>query len=358
MNVRAIASLLLLLATCGGSFCQATEVYILHGKIEGLPDRTKVYLLNANRDTVNQTISKRNEITLVGQVEGANFFFLLFDTTVTKKYSNALWIVNDTLYLTGNINRIKEFDLSGSEPQRVFEAYMRLSDSALSMANLTSLMQFTKAYSQSMFTPYALTTLKKVANPQEIAQIYSSLQPNVKNSYWGKRLTAELRTDSLSKLAQIGKPLLDFKVSDPSGNKIRIMDLISKNEYTLLDFWASWCAPCRKAIPVMKKVLEQYKSQGFGIIGVSTDTKLDAWEKALKEEMAPWIQVIDNVEFAGKNLYGVQSIPGYILVDRNGTIVSKMLVTQHNKANASNNLKLSTDLSSVINSLFLPLNHK
>ena len=99
-----------------------------------------------------------------------------------------------------------------------------------------------------------------------------------------------------------------------------------RGSYVLLDFWASWCVPCRKAIPAWKEVYEKYKDKGFIIVSVSNDRKWDDWVGALNEEQMPWVQLID--EFPAENrpvivaeLYPSKGIPFYVLLDKEGKVI-------------------------------------
>lgn len=100
----------------------------------------------------------------------------------------------------------------------------------------------------------------------------------------------------------------------------------TRGNYTLIDFWASWCIPCRKAIPEWKEVYAKYKDKGFTIVGVSTDRNWNDWIKALGKEQMPWEQVID--EFPNesdpalvKGLFGTNSLPYYVLLDKEGFVL-------------------------------------
>lgn len=100
----------------------------------------------------------------------------------------------------------------------------------------------------------------------------------------------------------------------------------TRGNYTLIDFWASWCVPCRKAIPSWKEVYAKYKSKGLTIVSVSNDRKWDNWTKALNKEQMPWVQVID--EFSSENepalvaeLFGSKMLPFYVLLNKEGKVV-------------------------------------
>ena len=109
-------------------------------------------------------------------------------------------------------------------------------------------------------------------------------------------------------------------------NKSRFTLSSTRGKYTLIDFWASWCVPCRKAIPAWKEVYTKYKNKGLLIVGVSSDRRWEDWIKALDKEQMPWVQVLD--EFPGNNkpawvteLFGSKTLPFYVLLDREGKVI-------------------------------------
>lgn len=115
-----------------------------------------------------------------------------------------------------------------------------------------------------------------------------------------------------------------IKGVDMSGKIVELTPLISKNKYTLLEFWASWCGPCRGEIPNLKDAYAKYKDKGFEIYSYSIDAKPSQWKKAVEEEGTEWINVILD-KTAGGDLsqkYGVDGIPASFLIDQNGIIVA------------------------------------
>lgn len=122
----------------------------------------------------------------------------------------------------------------------------------------------------------------------------------------------------------LGKPLPEFEAKTPEGKTIKPSDY--KGKVLVLDFWASWCGPCRMEVPNLKEYYEYFKGQDVAFLSVSIDAKRDQWEKAMKEEAMPWDQA--TVPNAGKEvmeLYQFSGIPFILVIDKEGNIYKKAL---------------------------------
>ncbi len=131
---------------------------------------------------------------------------------------------------------------------------------------------------------------------------------------------------------QIGKTAPDFSLKTPEGVSLKLSDL--RGKYILIDFWASWCAPCRKENPNIVRLHNRFKDKGFDILGVSLDRDSSAWVNAIKDDQLNWSQVSDlkywDSEAAG--LYNVTGIPATYLIDPKGVIVGRNLRGQELEA--------------------------
>lgn len=123
----------------------------------------------------------------------------------------------------------------------------------------------------------------------------------------------------------IGQEAPEINLKSPEGNNIALSSL--KGKVVLIDFWASWCGPCRKEMPTVVKVYKRFKDKGFEIYGVSLDREKDRWVEAIQKDGITWPQVSDLMQWQSEVVkkYNIQSIPYTVLLDREGKIIAKSL---------------------------------
>lgn len=159
-------------------------------------------------------------------------------------------------------------------------------------------------------------------NPEKFAPFFFSLSGHLRNSTQGKALAERL---IIAKKTDIGQPAPVFTQTNTEGIPVKLSSL--KGKYVLLDFWASWCGPCREENPNLLKAYQKFKIKNFEIISVSLDTKKELWLKAIKNDGLPWIHVSDLKGWKNNVavIYDVQAVPQNFLLAPDGLIIAKNL---------------------------------
>ena len=159
---------------------------------------------------------------------------------------------------------------------------------------------------------------------EEIDQIIAKASPEFKASGYTQKV---INHQIAVKRGNIGVRYTDITLKDIKGKEVSLSDYIGKGKYVLIDFWASWCGPCRQEMPAVKAAYEKFASKGFEIVGISLDSNQSAWEKGTESLGITWPQMSDlkGWKCEGAALYGINSIPATLLVDPNGIIIGKNL---------------------------------
>ena len=146
---------------------------------------------------------------------------------------------------------------------------------------------------------------------QDLEKYYDMFSDETKSSFYGQIFREQL-------FGATGKAP-DFTAKDENGSEHTLKELLDGGHYVLIDFWASWCGPCRRFVPTVKELAVKYKDKGLIVVSISTDTDHAAWVKAIEEEQMPWLNLID--ESGISKIYGVTAIPSIFLVNPQGKIL-------------------------------------
>ncbi len=158
---------------------------------------------------------------------------------------------------------------------------------------------------------------RQVKSMEKKERLFSLLSPRMQKSEKGKKFSDYIQG---LKSSNIGSQVANFILPDPQGRPIDFKSM--KGKYVLIDFWASWCAPCRKSFPHMREVYKTFKSKDFEIYSISIDENKKAWLKAVVDEANPWPQSLDdkNINQSG---FAVTGVPSTFLIDPQGKIILK-----------------------------------
>ncbi len=370
------SKVLLCVAICLSAFVACgpePTSYIINGQVEGLPDGTvvellpvsyndepsvgeavvkdgkfvfsgvadmvdplAVYLHIAETYAIYPMILENGNITITAKVISVDGVYDFESVTVkgspmTKKYNKLLSVRNgfDKMYNDYHIRHKETIEkhsaLLSDEGEIIDEAaYNAFLESPEYKAFEEAEMEFFdavgKAYNDvivknkdTFWGPLLMITLYSYSTEENQAE-YDAFSEEAKASRYGKIIKESVYPTGL-KFAPY------FTIKDESGQEFTLSQLCEGKKYILIDFWASWCNPCRKEIPNLKELYKTYSVKGFEIISLSMDQQPEAWKKALLEESMPWPNFLDTENIA--NEYKVKYIPATYLIDNVGNVVAQ-----------------------------------
>lgn len=231
------------------------------------------------------------------------------DADVYKKQTQGLTHEWDSLF--------KAYDAATDQEKQAIDN--RRSELKLQSSSIVS--QFIQAHPKSFFSMY-LIGLEN--NYEDIRRLYDKLDQSAKDTKMGQTIAKRL---ALLATRQIGHKVPDFTQADTSGHPVHFNTFRSGYQYILIDFWASWCAPCRAENPNVLKAYNQYKDKGFTVIGISLDDNANRWKKAIRQDKMPWTQIseLNGWKNGLSSKLGIEFIPSNLLIDQEGKIIAKDL---------------------------------
>jgi thiol-disulfide isomerase/thioredoxin len=362
-TVFVFISMLLLLMNA----CTSHDGYIIEGSLAGIESGSVILTNNSNFYPASDTAVIKNGLfrfsgkvttpemysLYVDSIAGRFDFFLTNGTIKITGCTDSLWSstitgpkiteeidnlqkAKNSLMLDASASIVpdglfEELEHESTTPERraelqvIYEQVMEEMMQAMQKAiNLEA--EYAKAHPYSPFTVQFLATYPEHYAPQELETLVEDMKkrPELQSNYYLK-VVADYVTNT--KGTAIGGLARDFTQNDPSGNPLTFSDVYKNNKLTMIDFWASWCGPCRRSNPLLVKLYKQYHPKGLEIIGVSCDNDREEWLKAVADDKLTWLQVSDLRGWTNEvtQLYNIRSIPQNILVDANGIIVAKQL---------------------------------
>ncbi len=347
------------LAACGGKKTATLDAegnpkdYVLYGTVEGSTDGDTVYMVERQgRQYVNldTAIITKGEFLFTGTQEtpamryiscpaqelSIDFFLENGDINmnITEGYGDAATgTPNNDIYqkLRDEMNKVQ------AEMKKIYDEAMK--DDTMTKETVAIKQQ--AKYEEMNVELNALTQqlmAENITTPAGIyllKQSYYDMDPNTLTELL-VQIPAELNDEDVQRIkaaaekqkqTAVGQKFIDFAMLTPDGKPIKLSDYAGKGKPVLVDFWASWCGPCRREMPNLVEIYKQYKGKGLEIVGVSLDRSNDAWVEAIKADGITWPQMSDlqywNCE--GAQIYAVNSIPHVVLISGDGTIIARGL---------------------------------
>ncbi len=327
---------------------QTNNHYIIKGKLNGKVP-SKVYLqkrVNGNLINFDSAMVVLNDFKFKGTVENCEMVNLKIDDNNTLPF----FIENSAININGHIDSLDNVEITGSQSHltylnynKLVEPYNNIVDSIYILYKNCNNEQTLVNYENQMDSIENIKTdLTKsfiVQNNTSVVSAYiinryllynlglnglvehaNLLEPNLLSSQYTQNI---LKRIDILRTLEPGMPAPLFVQTDTNGNNISINSY--KGKYLLIDFWASWCPPCRKANPQLVKLYNKYRYKNFDILGVSLDKDKKAWTNAIKADALAWQQVseLNAWNNSAAKLYGVNSIPHAILIGPDGNIIKR-----------------------------------
>jgi len=326
--------------------------FIITGNIKDLPENSTVYFAGNNEnDTIAKTTVKQGSFTLTGKVGSTDGGMLIFPAANARLF---LFIGNERINISASNISLDDVVVSGSTTQSDYEQFIYqikpLGDFVNYYRNQAQSAQTQEAKDSSMImlnTAYNIyqnsierfITRRKSSPVAALVLDYSyAIDPNKDATLLEKRFNTlaesamqtryaeEIKHEiEKAKIGAVGTKALDFTQQDTSGKNISLAQF--RGKYVLLDFWASWCRPCRMENPNVVAAYDEFKNKNFTIVSVSLDQDKSNWLSAIKTDHLTWTHVSDLQFWSNEvaKLYHVESIPQNYLIDPTGTIIAKNL---------------------------------
>ncbi|MGQ8335946.1 redoxin domain-containing protein [Sunxiuqinia sp. A32] len=348
-NFNLLVIVLLVLAGCN-----KPASYKISGSIAGL-DSGAVYLVKAEAGkpvAVDTSEITDGKFLFEGQISIPELHYLRINE---RDYFAQFFLENEKIEILANKDSLRSTKVSGSPQTDVFNVYIdelnllnekarelqKAYSDAMSKGNQDAMdrariefeassenMQvfaknFVREHSGTVVAPFiTLTQLSQKLDYDDLKELVDLFPAELESSVYTMELNRMV--EEMGRTA-VGVNAPEFTMNDQNGSPVSLSSF--KGKYLLIDFWASWCAPCRQENPNVVRIYNEYKDKGFEILGVSLDRDKDAWLKAIEDDNLSWTHVSDLKYWQNEvaRLYGVNSIPHTVLLDKEGRIVANKL---------------------------------
>lgn len=328
--------------------CNAQSGYKVTGTVEGMPDGKAIIATvnSSSLDTLAKADVKNGSFEFTGNVSEPTGAYIM---VIGQR--GAIPFMLENANITVNAGQAG-LTVTGSEGQKIYDQFMAINATAQQEAmklqqeyqaangDQAKIQAIQEAYAKLMTDAQAKETELIKANPdsyvstfvivsgmgqmeyEQLKERYNLLGEKAKASAQGKAIAAQIAKLESTAIGQIAP---NFTITTPEGESISLYDI--KGKVKLIDFWASWCGPCRGENPHVVEIYKEYHPKGLEIFGVSLDNNKEAWVKAIADDGLVWKHGSDlkGWQSAPAQLYSVSGIPHTVLLDENNKIIAKNL---------------------------------
>ena len=353
-DMKKVSILTLAVAALGLFSCSGnTAKYNVTG-INAPEDGVAVYLVDAlSSERIDSAVVAGGTFQMKGKaekdafmnlnVEGSNWTFMFFNDGVPVKAD----LSNNTLSGSDLNNKVTESDLKTDAMYRQYNDFIQELMELPEEEQEAKMPEYREWFNKlrdcylsvvednkDNLVPVAfIQNIRSLAGPDKFNELVNSDAPFASHPYvldLKKRIEeseAKQREAEEKKQAIIGQKFLDLEEPDADGNVHKLSEYVGQGKWVLVDFWASWCGPCKAEMPNVVAAYKNYHDKGFEIVGLSFDREKEPWVKAIAEWEMPWIHLSDLKYWKSiaSDVYNVNSIPDNLLIDPEGTVVARGL---------------------------------
>jgi peroxiredoxin len=335
--------------------CKDNSAFTIEGTIKNPAQVKKAYLLRADTSQVSvidsAELSTDGKFKFKNQAPTENLFKLRVGETIFDLIAKN---GDDITFTTDLKDETHPYEISGSQESDKIKEFNSFSNvygqknsklvnefqtKAQSTKNQDSLLKIYQPVFENNMEDYSKEVLKFIKdNKKSLAAFYAamSLDPykyeqqlvayadDLKGEFKDNAAVQQfVRQMAILKPLSVGYAAPDFTITSINGKPVKLSDY--KGKYVMLDFWASWCAPCRQENPNVVRLYDQYKGKGLNILGISLDEDKADWQKAISEDKLTWQHASDLKKFEGptERLYHIEAIPSNFIIDPQGNIIAK-----------------------------------
>jgi peroxiredoxin len=350
-KILSFTIIVLILASCGG---RKANQFVIKGTVKGA-DTGMVFVQKSDGNTwikLDSTAIKNGEFSFTGSVAAPEFWKLNISG---MPFNYTFFAENADIGLVVHADSTEKIEVTGSATQDIYNKYNSWKDSikqledgfdkeyeqaqkngdSATMKKIDAdykvmdenskieLKKFIRSNGKSVVSPYVTIRNAYRFELPDLEELATSMDTSLGKDTYYKAVQSRV---SILRKVQIGQTAPDFTMNDTTGNPITLSSL--KGKILLVDFWASWCGPCRRENPNVVKAYQAFHKKGFEILGVSLDRRKDKWEKAIQDDRLTWYHVSDLKHWGNEvaKLYGINSIPANVLLDKDQVIIARNIM--------------------------------
>lgn len=296
------------------------QSFNLTGETDQIENGSKLFMHDlVNNKTLDSAVVENGEFQFNQKLPDYPYWVILH--TKDRSQSKDIWIEDKTMTFDATDADFAKAKITGSESNDLItELYQNVDFEKREELKETE-KKFIEQQPKSIISAFILSNNLNTWGTKETKRLFQSFSDKNKSSQFGEKIMDNLKT---SKTPEIGEQFADISMENPNGEIKILSDL--KGKVILLEYWASWCLPCREENPELVNIYNEYNSKGFEIYAVSLDRDKQSWIDAIEKDDLKWIHVSDlQKPNKAAELYGVTSIPDSFIIDQDGKVIANKL---------------------------------